>query len=33
MDHALKLASHFVDEGSMDQEPFEEMKAFRAELR
>ena len=32
MDYALELASRFVDEGTMDSEPFEEMKAFRAEL-
>jgi hypothetical protein len=32
MDYALELALHFVDEGTMDREPFEEMKAFRAGL-
>jgi hypothetical protein len=28
----MTLALHFVDEGTMDMEPFEEMKAFRAGL-
>ncbi len=32
MDHALELAAHFIKEGTMDHEPFEEMKAFRAGL-
>jgi len=32
MDYALELASRFVDEGTMDAEPFEEMKAFHAGL-
>jgi hypothetical protein len=32
MDYALELASRFGDERTMDSEPFEEMKAFRAEL-
>ena len=32
MDYALELASHFVAEGTMDRDPFEEMKVFRGEL-
>jgi tetratricopeptide (TPR) repeat protein len=32
MDYALELALHYVDEGTMDREPFEEMKAIRAGL-
>ena len=32
MDYAVELALRFVDDGTMDREPFEKMKAFRAGL-